>query len=445
MPHLPLTPRSRLSLAVQRVLFAGLLSGGLLFAIPKTPACASEQTRSYAIPAGNLDQALNRFASENGILLSVDAQLTAGKRSPGLDGSYPVAEGLSHLLAGTGLRATNRGGNYAVEVAPDNAGALQLKTTTVTGAGLGATTEGTGSYTTGQTNTATKLDLSLRETPQSVSVMTKQRMQDQNLRSIGQVLEQTPGLNVQSPGSDRLYVYSRGLPIDNFQYDGVPTTSFAFSQAMPHALSDMAIYDRIEVVRGATGLMSGAGDPSGTVNMVRKKPTSTFQGHVSAGLGSWDLYRTEVDVSGPLTDNGAVRGRAVAAYQQGNSFTDHLQQEKTILYGVTEMDLSPTPCSPWASSTSTMTNAVFPPPACPWSAASVAMVSSTTCRAHTTAPAATAATARSRSTPSPRSSRSLPVTGPSRWPPTTCTAHVTTTRSSSAPPPASSILQPAAA
>lgn len=341
MPHLPLTPRSRLSLAVQRVLFAGLLSGGLLFAIPKTPACASEQTRSYAIPAGNLDQALNRFASENGILLSVDAQLTAGKRSPGLDGSYPVAEGLSHLLAGTGLRATNSGGNYAVEVAPDNAGALQLKTTTVTGAGLGATTEGTGSYTTGQTNTATKLDLSLRETPQSVSVMTKQRMQDQNLRSIGQVLEQTPGLNVQSPGSDRLYVYSRGLPIDNFQYDGVPTTSFAFSQAMPHALSDMAIYDRIEVVRGATGLMSGAGDPSGTVNMVRKKPTSTFQGHVSAGLGSWDLYRTEVDVSGPLTDNGAVRGRAVAAYQQGNSFTDHLQQEKTILYGVTEMDLSP--------------------------------------------------------------------------------------------------------
>ena len=171
-------------------------------------------------------------------------------------------------------------------------------------------------------------------------MLTRQRIDDQNLRSIGQVLEQAPGINVQSPGSDRLYVFSRGLAIDNYQFDGMPTTSFAFSQALPHALADMAIYDRVEVVRGATGLMSGSGDPSGTVNLIRKRPTETFKGYVSGGLGSWDLYRTEVDVSGPLTDSGNVRARAVAAYQQGNSFTDHLQQEKTILYGITEFDLS---------------------------------------------------------------------------------------------------------
>lgn len=112
MPYLPTTTCSRLSLAVRRSLFAGLLcTSPLLLALPAVPADASEQTHSYAIPAGGLDQALNRFASEAGILLSADAQLTAGKRSAGLNGSYSVADGLAQLLAGTGLRAFNSGGN----------------------------------------------------------------------------------------------------------------------------------------------------------------------------------------------------------------------------------------------------------------------------------------------------------------------------------------------
>lgn len=75
MPYLPTSSRSRLSLAVRHALFAGLLCGGpLLLALGATPAGATEQSHTYAIPAGGLDQALNRFASEAGILLSADAQ-----------------------------------------------------------------------------------------------------------------------------------------------------------------------------------------------------------------------------------------------------------------------------------------------------------------------------------------------------------------------------------
>lgn len=307
-----------------------------------SPAMAAGgESQSYEIAAGSLAETLGRFASASGIALSFDAAQLGQRASPGLQGEFTVDSGFATLLAGSGLQAVRQGNGSYILLASQSGSALELGATTVTGVQLGATTEGTGSYTTGVTSTATKLNLSLRETPQSVSVMTKQRMADQNLHSIGQVLEQTPGLNVQSPGSDRLYVYSRGLAIDNYQYDGTPTTSFAFTQALPQALSDMAIYDRVEVVRGATGLMTGSGEPSGVINLVRKKPTATFQASLSAGVGSWDRYRSEVDVSGPLTDNGAIRGRAVASYQQGNSFTDHLQQEKTIVYGVTEMDLSP--------------------------------------------------------------------------------------------------------
>lgn len=306
------------------------------------PLSAQVQAReaTFDIPAQPLARALQQFGKQADVQLLFSPDDVGNLQGATVRGRLDTETAIRALLVGTNLRYELRGDTLTISGRGPTS-SVELGATTIAGTGLGSTTEGTGSYTTGQTNTATKLNLSLRETPQSVSVMTRQRMEDQNLRSIGQVLEQTPGINVQSPGSDRLYVYSRGLAIDNYQYDGMPTTSFAFSQALPQALSDMAIYDRVEVIRGATGLMSGAGDPSGTVNLVRKKPTSTFQGYVSGGLGSWDLYRGEVDVSGPLNQSGTVRGRAVAAYQQGNSFTDHLEQEKTILYGVTEMDLTP--------------------------------------------------------------------------------------------------------
>lgn len=324
----------------QAIRLAVALGASAAAALAAPHVSAQTQTHAYQINAGSLGTALSLFATAANVTLSFNAEQTQGMTTSGLNGTYGVDEGLARLLAGSGLQAQRQANGAYVLVPAAKDGSLQLGATSITGQALGEVSENTGSYTTGSTTTATKLNLSLKETPQSVSVMTRQRIDDQNLSSIGSVLEQTPGINVQSPGSDRLYVFSRGLAIDNYQYDGMPTTSFAFSQALPQALSDMAIYDHIEVLRGASGLLSGTGDPSGTINMVRKKPTSTFQGYVSAGLGSWDLYRTEVDVSGPLTPTGNVRGRAVAAYQQANSFTDYLQQEKTILYGVAEADLS---------------------------------------------------------------------------------------------------------
>jgi len=147
---------------------------------------------------------------------------------------------------------------------------------------------------------------------------------------------------VQSLGSERFNIYSRGYSVDNYQFDGIPTTLDIATQMSAQSLADMAIYDRVEVLRGATGLMTGAGDPSATINLVRKRPTAEFKGHITAGVGSWDKYRSEVDLSGPLTPTGNVRGRMVAAYQQNNSFMDHYSQEKQIFYGVLEADLTDT-------------------------------------------------------------------------------------------------------
>ena len=330
-------PPSRLACGIHRAALTLSLAGSLLV----LPA-AWAQAQRYDIPAGSLAEALSQFAAASGVMITFSAEDTAGLGSPGLQGDFELHQGFARLLQGSGLRLVQAGNKRYVLAKAERGAALELGATSINAAGLGATTEGTGSYTTGQSNTATKLPLSLRETPQSISVVTRQRMDDQGLNDITEVLQQTPGLSVQSLGSERFNIYSRGYSVDNYQFDGIPTTLDIATQMSAQSLADMAIYDRVEVLRGATGLMTGAGDPSATINLVRKRPTAEFKGHITAGVGSWDKYRSEVDLSGPLTPSGNVRGRMVAAYQQNNSFMDHYSQEKQIFYGVLEADLTDT-------------------------------------------------------------------------------------------------------
>ncbi|MGB5955833.1 TonB-dependent siderophore receptor [Pseudomonas sp.] len=216
-------------------------------------------------------------------------------------------------------------------------GTLELGATAITDTALGETTEGTHSYTTGATRTATRMALSPRETPQSVSVITRQQMEDQNLTSISDVLAKTPGVTVTKLDSNRASFQARGFEIDNFQIDGIPA-AFRFGNGIDQ--TDMVIYDRVEVLRGATGLLSGFGSPSATVNLVRKRPTRELSGYVSLGAGSWDTYRGEFDIGGALTPEGNVRGRFVTAYEDGQSFMDNLSEKKQVMYGIVEADLS---------------------------------------------------------------------------------------------------------
>jgi outer membrane receptor for ferric coprogen and ferric-rhodotorulic acid len=321
------------SLMVQYALLAPLFAAG-------SSVMAASQPPTFAIAAGPLGAVLSRFASDAGVVLSFDSGLTAGKQSAGLQGAYSVEQGFAQLLVGSNLAlAANNDGSYSL-VPQAGGGALSLGVTSINAEGLGLTTENSGSYTTGATSTATKLPLSLRETPQSVSVVTRQLMDDQHLSTLNEVLSFTPGISSNHRDSERYSFYSRGFEIQNFQYDGIPSQVANESQQYTGAISDMAIYDRVEVVRGATGLMSGAGTPSATINLVRKRPTKDFQAYISAEAGAWDRYRSEVDVSGPLTDTGNVRGRFVAAYQKQNSFIDWYKQDKRVMYGALDIDLN---------------------------------------------------------------------------------------------------------
>ncbi|MEG0858490.1 MAG: TonB-dependent siderophore receptor [Pseudomonas sp.] len=220
----------------------------------------------------------------------------------------------------------------------DENGGLALPAITVTSQSDGLSTEGTGSYTTATTTAATGLPLALRETPQSVTVVTRQRMDDQQLNSIRDVLENTTGVSSIALDSERVNYYSRGFSIDNFMYDGVPTTASGFGPA--EGVLDTAAYDRVEVVRGATGLLRGVGEPSASINLVRKRPLNHFALTGTMGAGRWDNYRSMLDVSSPLTSDGRVRARLVGAYQDKKSFQDYYQQERNSLYGIVDIDLT---------------------------------------------------------------------------------------------------------
>ncbi len=216
-----------------------------------------------------------------------------------------------------------------------------LPAITVTGRIKPATTEGTGSYTTGKTTVATHLPLSLQETPQSVTVITRQRMDDQQLNSVQGVLDNTTGVTSDQADSERTSFYSRGFLINNVQYDGIPTVIGSPVNGSGIGAIDTAFYDRVEVVRGGSGLLTGTGNPSAAINLVRKRPTRDFSASASLGAGSWDTQRGAADVSTPLTEDGRVRARVVGTYQDGNSYIDGYKPHRKAFYGVIEADLTP--------------------------------------------------------------------------------------------------------
>jgi outer membrane receptor for ferric coprogen and ferric-rhodotorulic acid len=189
-----------------------------------------------------------------------------------------------------------------------------------------------------ENSAATGLDLTPRETPQSLTVITREQIDDQAASTIAEVLEYTTGLSVKRVDRGRNLLSARGFDITNFQLDGLP---FATGNVGLEEGST-AIYDRIEVIRGATGLLQGAGEPSASINMVRKRAeASELTGEIALEAGSWEHVSGMVDVTAPLTSDGSVRARFVAEAYQQEAFVDLESSNGFVLYGTIGADLGP--------------------------------------------------------------------------------------------------------
>ena len=337
--QIPSIGRTRAAVAVSQALW--LLAAGVAPVVHAAGPMAAARA-PLAIPAGPLEQVLVRFGQETGTMISYQAASVAGKRSAGVAGSHGTAEALSAILAGSGLRAVAQAnGGYVLATAPATLGQAMPETTITAVADDSGVTEGSGSYTTRSMRSATRLGLSVRDTPQAVGVVTRQQMDDQNLQTVEEVLQNAAGVAVNRYDCDRTSFFARGFSIASYQYDGIPTTVDNAYNVGDSTL-DMTAYDRVEIVRGATGLLTGAGEPSATVNLVRKRASSTELAGVAAlSLGSWNNARASADLSAPLSADGRVRGRVVASYQDAESYVDLYHGKKAMAYATVEADLAP--------------------------------------------------------------------------------------------------------
>lgn len=196
----------------------------------------------------------------------------------------------------------------------------------------------TGSYTAQSMNSATGLTMTLRETPQTVTVITEQMIEDKGLVDMGQVLEHVPGISQVGDASEDAMIYIRGFQLDSaVQVDGLITTpaNVTYSGALSQGI-DSAVVERVEVLKGAAGILGGLGEPSATVNMIRKRPTPTFQSTVSLSGGSWNHIRGEGDVAGPISQDGSLRGRFVAAWMDQDYFLDRYHRRGDVVYGIVD-------------------------------------------------------------------------------------------------------------
>ncbi|MFO2466078.1 TonB-dependent siderophore receptor [Pseudomonas sp. 15FMM2] len=331
MSHHPIQP---LASALRRGLLVSVLAtvpAVATFVQAEEPA--GQALRQYNIPAGNLDQALNRFASASGILLSVDASLTNGKRSPGLQGRHATGPGLEHLLAGSGLVAVQAQDGWSVQALSGD-GSLQLGATQINATQVQESAWGpVDGIVAKRSATGSKTDSALVEIPQTINVITAAEIKARGAQSVTQALLYTPGMSA-GGFSDRVKIFdeptSRGFSPTPLYLDGLHlpygggSTGGAL-QIEPYSL------ERIEVLKGPASVLYGHNQPGGIVNMVSKRPSETPVHQVVLEAGTYEHKSAAIDLSGPLDEQGQFLYRLTGLVKDEQGEIDYFENKRQFI------------------------------------------------------------------------------------------------------------------
>lgn len=185
------------------------------------------------------------------------------------------------------------------------------------------------------TTVGSKTPLTQREIPQSVTVIPQEQIQQQNMQTLNDAMRAAPGVTIAQDDSERTTFYSRGFPISSWLLDGIPTT-----QSLTSVAPNLAMFDRVEVLRGPDGFLNGFGSEGGAVNLVRKTPTDTFSANAELYGGTYNTIGAMVDVGGPLNAAGTLKGRLVADADRQDLTQDSTWRRDKLLYGTLEADIT---------------------------------------------------------------------------------------------------------
>jgi outer-membrane receptor for ferric coprogen and ferric-rhodotorulic acid len=312
-------------------------------------ACAApDDSPRYAlsIRAGlPLDEALQELARQTGIQVVFFSKITAGRSAPELSGEYTLTAAMTRLLEGTDL-TYRRVNEHTVDVrrAASHSGRLPRKAQPVPTPASDEQLQEVIVNGTAEQLVATRVPTPLQEIPQSISVISSEQIREQNSVDLGDVMTNTPGIGVRQTNSLDVTGYSRAFEVTSYHVDGGSALKPAINNLNLFEVGnpDLSEFDHVEVLRGSDALFSSNSDPGGTVSLVRKRALSTPSFEMTETLGSWNNYRIELDATGPLTDDGALRARADIVYATRDYFFEqaHLNRKKGFL--VVEYDFTPT-------------------------------------------------------------------------------------------------------
>ncbi len=290
-----------------------------------------------------LDEALQQLARATGVQILFFSQLTRDRRAPQLTGPYTLAAAMEHLLSGSGLqfRFINA---HTVEVrqgpsSPSrSSGSLVAQPSRPSSAGADDSTPAEvlilGSA---EQLVATRVPTPLREIPQSIFIVSREQIRQQSGGELVDVLRRSAGMTTRQETSTNVSFYSRGFKVLSYNVDGGAGYNPRFMNERSVSFTpDLSQFDHIEVLRGSDALFAGNATPGGTISLVRKRPLQTYQADVSAIYGSWNNRRLEIDLTGPLAAQGAVRGRMDATYLSTDYFYDTANLTRKRLFGVLE-------------------------------------------------------------------------------------------------------------
>ncbi|WP_397436949.1 TonB-dependent siderophore receptor [Pseudomonas chlororaphis] len=346
--HLHHFSSARPALGLRHAVRVALLSSALGVAALPCLAQAAETgaaslSHSYNIPGGALSDVLNRFAREAGITLSMTPAQLQGRQSAGLKGEYSTDQALGQLLNGSGLEALSQdGSSYVLRALPET-GALALPTTDIKGFALGNALGSMEGYNATHSQIATKTSTALLETSQSVSVVTREQMDDQGSQTVSQTMRYTPGVLTNPYGATHRYDYvaMRGFndgSVDNIYLDGLKSMgdsgTYSTMQVDPYFL------ERVDILKGPSSVLYGRSSPGGLVALTSKKPLFEPYHQIQATVGTQGQRGMGFDFSGPVDDDKRIAYRLTGLADRSDTQFDHNKEKRYALAPTLSIDFT---------------------------------------------------------------------------------------------------------
>jgi len=262
---------------------------------------ASADTQQYQLPAAPMASTLSRIASEAGIVLSIDPSLTAGKTAQPVQGEYSPVAALNAALNGSGLQLVKSpSGTFSLEPVADTG--LALPATNIDAAGVGESAWGpTTGYLAKRTAAGTKTDTALAEAPRSISVATREQMQDRSVHSLDDAVKYMPGIVSASFGSDTRYDWMRVRGFEPTHFlDGLPLPRGVYANPKPETWN----LDRLALLRGPASSVYGQTPPGGLLDMVSRRPSAETRHEIEVQYGSDNHRQINFASTGKIDEQG---------------------------------------------------------------------------------------------------------------------------------------------